>query len=185
MAVLGRDRTSDFSKPPLSSLGRLRRGRRRPHMLRNRHYPNLALNGVRHRPIALLRDPRRWNKIGFPPVRTAEQGVFSQPKENKNHGRKRPNEYNSMTCERQFCFRRNRQLGPSSPRIHKSSTGWSPPARGASAMRCFSLPLGGGLRSGRGADAPFLLRSCHNRLETTGETTELGFSLAGLSNESR
>ena len=36
----------------------------------------------------------------------------------------------------------------------RSSAGCSLSARGASAMRCSDLPLGGGLWSGRGADAP-------------------------------
>jgi len=34
----------------------------------------------------------------------------------------------------------------------------APLRKGASAMRCSGLPLGGGVRSGRGADAPLLLR---------------------------
>ncbi len=73
--MLGRDRTLDFSKPPLSSLHFLRG--QPAHILRNRYKPTRALNGFGTKPYRFLHVPRRRTNIRTFPVRATGQEFFS------------------------------------------------------------------------------------------------------------
>ncbi len=131
-------------------------GRQPAHIFRNRYNQALALDDFGTKPCGLLHVPRRRTNIRTFPVRATGQAFLPTTGE-ENHGRKRPSDTTRRRANVSSASTETANLSHFRLMI-RSSAGWSPPVRGASAMRCSDRPLAGVCGAAVVRTLPFLLR---------------------------